>query len=120
MSGTIESKMPDIERKQKCPERVSTYLVRALFIIPGATILIALLFYSLGYLNLSHAVRHILAIFVYSVCIALPSILLLTRVSVRLAPRLPRAIVLIQALCLVAHGNGRLPGRSLRGLLRRP
>ncbi len=101
MNATMESKMP-----KSCCERhgaagFSPYFARALWIVPGATILIALLFYSLGYLNLSHAARHVFTIFVYSACIAVPSILLLTRVSVRLAQRYPRTIILIQALCLV-------------------
>jgi sensor histidine kinase YesM len=101
MNATIEDNMPDLSCNQEGPQRFRAYLARALFIILGATVLIALLFYSLGYLNLSHAARHILTIFVYSACIALPSIFLLTRVSVRLAQRYPRTIVLIQALCLV-------------------
>lgn len=97
----MEKNMPDIACTSNETKRLSSYASRSLLIIPGATILIALLFYSLGYLNLSHAARHILSIFVYSTCIALPSILLLTRISVRLAARYPRAILLIQALILI-------------------
>jgi sensor histidine kinase YesM len=101
MNATSDSRLPGSRGKQQACTGFSTYFVRGLWIIPGATILIALLFYSLGYLNLSHAARHILTIFVYSACIALPSIWLLTRVSVHFSRSFPRAIILIQVFCLV-------------------
>jgi LytS/YehU family sensor histidine kinase len=43
----------------------------------------------------------LLAVFVYSACIAIPSMVLLTRASVRYSARLRRAIILVQALCLI-------------------
>ncbi|HUB51066.1 MAG TPA: histidine kinase [Terracidiphilus sp.] len=83
-----------------------SYLLRMLWIVPAATVAIALLFYLLGHLNLSRAAQHILAIFVYSACIAIPSMVLVTFVSVRYTARIPRAIVLVQAVCLVCTATG--------------
>ena len=60
------------------------WLYSRLLWIPGATILIALIFYSLGYLNLSRPAQHVLSIFIYSVCISLPCIVVLPWISVRL------------------------------------
>ncbi len=68
--------------------------------IPGATILIALIFYSLGYLSLSRPAQHVLSIFIYSVCISLPCIVILPWISISLTGRFPRTLVLIQALAL--------------------
>jgi len=78
------------------------FFLAALWVILGATILIALLFYSLGALNLSRTVQHVLAIFIYSACIGLLSMAFVTWISVRYTCRFPRAIVLIQAMSLVA------------------
>lgn len=99
----------EIENKPSGPSQstrsLASYLLTAAWLIPGATILIALLFYSLGYLNLSRSVQHVLAIFIYSACIALPSMALTTWVSVRYSRRFPRAITLIQAMSLVATAS---------------
>jgi len=78
-----------------------SFLFRALWIVAAATVLIALVFYSLGFLNLSRAAQHILAIFVYSACIAVLSMMLVTFVSARYSAKFPRAIVPIQALCFL-------------------
>jgi two-component system, LytTR family, sensor histidine kinase AlgZ len=79
----------------------SPFLVRALWIICGATLLIFLLFFSQGFIKLSETGRRLLAIFVYSACIALPSMVLGTHISVRYTKKLPRLIVLLQAFCFV-------------------
>jgi len=105
MNDSIDTKQTDATYCKEPAHGFGSYLLTAAWLIPGATILIALLFYSLGYLNLSRTVQHILAIFIYSVCIALPSMALTTWVSVRFTVRFPRAIVLIQALCLVATAS---------------
>ena len=62
----------------------SGWLYSRLLWIPGATILIALIFYSLGYLNLSRPTQHLLSIFIYSVCISLPCIVVLPWISIQL------------------------------------
>lgn len=105
MNSATEGKVPGIESKQRGFVRLNMHFIRGLWIVPGATIFIALLFYSLGYLNLSRTIQHILAIFIYSACIALLSMVLLTWLSVRCTSRFPRAIVVIQALCLAATAS---------------
>ncbi len=79
----------------------SPFLIRAFWIICGATLLIFLLFFSQGFIKLSETGRRLLAIFVYSACIALPSMFLVTQLTVRLAGKLPRLIALLQAISLV-------------------
>ena len=78
----------------------SGWLYSRLLWIPGATILIALIFYSLGYLNLSRPTQHLLSIFIYSVCISLPCIVVLPWISIHFTDRFPRMIVLLQGLTL--------------------
>jgi sensor histidine kinase YesM len=77
-------------------------LTRALWIVPGATLIIFLIFFTLGYVRLSQSGQRLLGVFVYTACISIPSIVLVTRVSIRYGSRFPRAIVLIQAICLAA------------------
>ncbi len=76
-------------------------LLETLWIIPVATLAIFLIFFSIGHIRLSQVGVNLLTEFVYSACIALLSIVLVTRVSVRFTPRFPRAILLIQAICLI-------------------
>ena len=102
MNCAIEDKTAGLNDSRSSTHWLGSRLFTALWLIPGATILIALLFYSLGELNLSRTAQHILTIFVYSTCIALPSIVFVTWVSVRYEHRIGRAIVPVQALCLVA------------------
>ena len=75
-------------------------LIEALWIIPGATLIIFLIFFTLGDIRLSETGVRLLSVFIYSACIAVPSMVLVTRVSVRYSPKFPRTILLIQALCL--------------------
>jgi sensor histidine kinase YesM len=76
-------------------------ILRAIAIAAGAALLIALLLLSLGKYRLSETGRTLLTAFVYSTLIALPSIVLLTRISHRYGDRFPRLIVLMQAMVLV-------------------
>ncbi|MGA2571799.1 MAG: histidine kinase [Terracidiphilus sp.] len=76
-------------------------IFRGLWIIPGATLIIFLIFFSLGRVRLSQTGTHLLTMFIYSACIAIPSMVLVTRVSLRYSARFPRAILLIQAICMI-------------------
>jgi sensor histidine kinase YesM len=78
-----------------------SFLSRAIWIVAGATLLIFLIFLSTGRIGLSQIGIQIFAVFVYSALIGLPSILILTRISVLFTHRFPRLIFLIQALVLV-------------------
>lgn len=63
--------------------------------------MIVILFLSVGRTRLSEIGHQFLGAFVYSALIALPSIFLVTRVSVRYTARYPRLVVLMQAAVLV-------------------
>jgi two-component system, LytTR family, sensor histidine kinase AlgZ len=102
MNCTIEIKQTSAAGKLRNRRGFGSFFRNASWVIVGATILIVLLFYSLGELTLSRTIQHILTIFIYSASIALLSMLVVTWVSVRYTARFPRAIVPIQALCLVA------------------
>jgi two-component system, LytTR family, sensor histidine kinase AlgZ len=84
----------------------SRWFYSRLLLIPGATIFIALIFYSLGYLNLSRPAQHVLSIFIYSVCITLPCVAILPWVSMGCTVRFPRTALLIQGLSLILIAAG--------------
>jgi sensor histidine kinase YesM len=79
----------------------AAHLLRAISIAVGATLLIVVLFLSLGKIRLPETGRTLLTAFIYCTLIALPSIVLLTRISHRYSERFPRLVVLMQALVLV-------------------
>jgi len=93
--------MPNLTGSRNQSHKYSAHIVRAMSIAAGATLLIALLLFSLGKFRLSETVRELLIAFTYSILIALPSIVLITRISHRYAGRFPRLIVFMQALVLV-------------------
>jgi sensor histidine kinase YesM len=78
-----------------------SFVVRALWIVGASTLAVFLIFLSSGRIRLSQSGNSIVGSLVYSACIALPSIFLLTRASVLYTERLPRAILLIQGLLLI-------------------
>jgi sensor histidine kinase YesM len=79
----------------------SDYVFRALWIVPAVALLIVLIFLALGHIHLSDTLSHFLLALGYSGCIALPSMLLLTWVSIRYTARFPRLILVIRTLLLV-------------------
>jgi len=79
----------------------TTRLLRPIIITAVTTLLIVVLFLSLGRIQLSQAGRTLLIAFIYCTLISLPSTFLLTRISYRYSERFPRLIVFIQALVLV-------------------
>ncbi len=84
--------------------KISSYgpfLTKALWIISGATLVIFFLFLSTGRIPFSQVGIQIFAMFVYSASIGVPSIAILTQVSIRYTRRFPRLIILLQALVLV-------------------
>ena len=75
--------------------------------IPGATILIALIFYSLGYLSLSRPAQHVFSIFIYSACISLRVSSVLPWISHSDLQAGSATLVLIQALSSGPDSGGR-------------
>jgi sensor histidine kinase YesM len=93
-------------------------LSRFLWMPLVVTFIVGLLLLSMEQNRLSHAWKQFVTSFIYSVLIALPSILLLTRVSVRYTARFPRLIYLFQALILAGTTSfGCLSGGLLLRLI---
>jgi len=101
MSNETCSPQPTLPKGKTRPPSYGSFLVRAIWIICSATVLIFLIFLSTGHTRLSHAGSVILSTFIYSVLSALPSIFLLTLISQHYAERFPRLVILLQALALV-------------------
>jgi len=78
-----------------------SFLMRALWIIGTSTLAIFLIFLSSGRIQLSQSGISVIGSLVYTACISLPSIFLLTRAGVLYTERFPRLIFLIQGLLLV-------------------
>jgi sensor histidine kinase YesM len=93
---------PGSSDHRKQSHAYAAHLLRAISIAVGSTLLIVVLFLSLGRIRLPQTGRTLLVAFIYCTLIALPSIALLTRISHRYTERFPRLVVLIQALVLVA------------------
>ena len=77
-----------------------SFFVRAFWVVIGATALIFLIFSSTGIVELSQSGRRLVGMLVYSASIALPSMWFVTAITIRYISRFPRAIVLLQAVCL--------------------
>jgi len=92
------SNSPDIPRRKR---NYATYLFRVLWITLGVTVLIVLLFLSIGKFQLSDVGRHFLAAYIYCILISLPSIALVTWISMRYTDRFPRLIFLMHAAVMV-------------------
>ncbi len=106
--------MPDLPGTPRPAESYGSFFLRAIWIIAGATILIVALFLTIRHTRLSQIGLQLFNVFVYSALIALPSIFLVTRVSVRYMARFPRLIVLIQAGVLICTS---LAGSFAAGLV---
>ena len=83
------------------PSVYASLFFRAAWVVASATVFIFLILLSLGHVRLSHSGTQIVGAFVYSLLIAVPSIIVLTSISHRYGARFPRLIVLMQALILV-------------------
>jgi sensor histidine kinase YesM len=79
----------------------AAHIMRGGSIAAGCALLIVAILLSLGKYRLSETGRTLFIAFVYCTLIALPSIVLLTRISHRYTDRFPRLIVLMQSLVLV-------------------
>jgi len=69
--------------------------------VPAVALFIVLIFLTIGHIHLSETLRHFLFALGYSGCIAVPSMFLLTWVSIRYTARFPRMIVVIRTLMLL-------------------
>ena len=101
MNDRTPINMRDPANGSKLVPRYGSFLSRAIWIVASATLLIFLIFLSTGRIRLSQIGIQIFGVFVYSALIGLPSILILTRISVLFTSRFPRLVFLMQALALV-------------------
>jgi sensor histidine kinase YesM len=83
------------------PPNHGSLILRAIWIVCGATLFIFVLMLSIDHIKLSESGNRIFGMFVYTALIALPSIILLTWISIRFTGKFPRAIIFIQALALI-------------------
>jgi signal transduction histidine kinase len=101
MIAEVNPPIPAASRPAKKSPNYARHLLRAISIAAAATLLIVLLFFSLGRFQLSETALEVLMAFVYCTSIALPSMVVLTWVSHRFNERFPRLVVLLQAVAQV-------------------
>jgi sensor histidine kinase YesM len=95
--STIDDGSPGIETKPNFTINV----VKAVGFICVVTLIIVVLFLSLGKMHLSDSGTHILFSFVYTSFIALPSMFILNWIGHRFTGAYPRAVYLFHALALL-------------------
>jgi len=83
------------------PNRFAPLVIRAIWIVTGATLLIFLIFLSSGRIRLSQSGVEIVGAFVYSTMIALPSMILLNWMGHRFSDDYPRLVYLLYAMAMV-------------------
>ena len=101
MNNETNPSMPNLAENCNPPRKYAAHILKAILIAAGATLLIAVLLFTLGKFRLSETGRELLVAFTYSTLIALPSIVLLTRISHCYTDRFPRMIVFMQGLVLI-------------------
>ena len=111
MTTEINTPIPGRSISKRSPD-YAAHLLQALSIAAVATLLIVLVFYSLGRFRLSETTRELLIAFIYCTLISLPSMALLTWISRRYSERFPRLVVLMQAAAQVRRGRRMLSGRT--------
>ena len=83
------------------PPVFGSFGLRAVWIITLSTLAIFLIFLTSGRIKLSESALEIVSALVYTTSIALPSIFLLTKLTIVCSPRYPRWVLPIQALILI-------------------
>ncbi len=80
---------------------LGSFLSRAMWIVPVCALAIFLIVLSSEHVRLTESGGEIVGVLVFTALISIPSMVLLTRVSIICAPRFPRLIILIQMLLLL-------------------
>jgi LytS/YehU family sensor histidine kinase len=75
--------------------------VRAAWMTVGAALLVVMLFLTTGTIRFSQTGQELMISLIYSAFIALPSMVLLTRLAERYTDRFPRLMILLEALALI-------------------
>ncbi|HEY6491020.1 MAG: histidine kinase [Terracidiphilus sp.] len=96
---------PTVYRDRKSPRKPyslwADFVRSSLWTVPGVAILILVLFLSIGKVHLSNAVRQFVGALIYSACIGMPSIVLLTWIGRRFSAAYPRLVVAMEAVALL-------------------
>ena len=96
------------------PNSFGALVVRAVWIVASATLFIFLIFLSSGRIRLSQSGVEIVATFVYSTMIGVPSMILLSWIGHRLGGEYPRLVYLVYAIAMVCTATvGALAGDLL-------
>jgi sensor histidine kinase YesM len=90
--------MQELSENRRKPFGYGLFIKRAIWIVSVTTLLIFLLFFSMGHVRASETGRELLIAFIYCALIALPSIVVLSWVSHRYTARFPRMVILLEAL----------------------
>ncbi|MGB7985700.1 MAG: histidine kinase [Terracidiphilus sp.] len=94
--------------------RISAVILRLVWIVPAVALLCLAIFLSFGHTKLSESGISLVVNFVYAALIALPSAILLTKVTHRYSERFPRFVIVLDALVLLATATcGTLVGGLL-------
>jgi sensor histidine kinase YesM len=100
-----------LARPAQPPSRIASLVIRAIWIVTGATLSIFLIFLSSGRIRLSQSGVEIVATFIYSTLIGLPSMILLNWIGHRFSHDYPRLVYLIYAAAMVCTATmGSLAG----------
>jgi len=99
------SRVNSFTGKQTSSHVSPAHFVHAFWIAAGVAVFCLALFLTTGRVRLSQAGDHLVIAFVYSVSIALPSMLLLNWIGGRFTEGFPRLVYLFHALALVATGT---------------
>jgi sensor histidine kinase YesM len=83
------------------PRAYASFFLRAIWTACGVTLLIVLLFLSMGRIRLSQSGTEMVGAFVYSLTIGVPSMFLLNWIAHRSTGKYPRLIVSVYALVLI-------------------
>ncbi|MGA2048230.1 MAG: histidine kinase [Terracidiphilus sp.] len=83
------------------PPGYGSFAIRAIWIVSISTLVVFLVLLSAGHMRLSQSRGTIIGSLVYTAIIGLPSMFLLTRLSVCYTRKFPRLIILLQALVLI-------------------
>jgi sensor histidine kinase YesM len=83
------------------PPGYGSFAIRAIWIVSISTLVVFLILLSAGHMRLSQSRGTIIGSLVYTAIIGLPSMFLLTRLSVCYTRKFPRLIILLQALVLI-------------------
>ena len=101
MNIQLNPQVPVSADDPRTPRGPTAMLLRAIWTICGATVVIVLIFLSLGHIRLSHGGTQIVGAFIYTVMIGVPSMILLNWIGHRFNDKLRRFSVVVYALVLI-------------------